>query len=58
MKGYCAGNGQLHQMTMSEVMDTLDCMHDQKIVIIRRSHALLDETEQLGIYPRGGWQVL
>ena len=33
MKAYCAGNGQLHQMNMTTVMDTLDCMHDQKMVI-------------------------
>lgn len=30
---YCAGNGQLHQMNMTMVMDTLDCMHDQKMIL-------------------------
>ena len=34
MNALCAGNGQLHQMYMTEVMDTLDCMHDQKMVLI------------------------
>lgn len=32
---YCAGNGQLHQMNMTTVMDTLDCMHDQKMILQR-----------------------
>ncbi len=27
------GNGQLHQISMSEVCNTLDCMHDQQIVM-------------------------
>lgn len=34
MNAYCAGNGQLHQVDLSPVMDTLDCMHDQKMVIV------------------------
>lgn len=38
MKAYCAGNGQLHQTSMTETMDTLDCMHDQKMVIIDRHY--------------------
>lgn len=29
----CAGNGQLHQMSMLNVTNTLDCMHDQQILI-------------------------
>lgn len=29
----CAGNGQLHQMSMQTVTNTLDCMHDQQILI-------------------------
>lgn len=33
MKAYCAGNGQLHQMSMGGVTNTLDCMHDQQIVV-------------------------
>lgn len=33
MKAYCAGNGQLNQMAMLEVTNTLDCMHDQQIVL-------------------------
>ena len=33
MKWLCAGNGQLHQMGMSEISNTLDCMHDQQILV-------------------------
>ncbi len=29
----CVGNGQLHQMSMAEQMNTLDCMHDQQAVL-------------------------
>ena len=29
----CAGNGQLHQTDLTPVMDTLDCMHDQKMIL-------------------------
>lgn len=42
MKAYCAGNGQLHQMSMSEMSNTLDCMHDQQMIV--------NEIET-----RGGW---
>lgn len=34
VKAYCAGNGQLHQMAMLEVTNTLDCMHDQQMIVI------------------------
>lgn len=33
MKWHCAGNGQLHQMSMLTVTNTLDCMHDQQIIL-------------------------
>ena len=33
MKWQCAGNGQLHQMSMLAVTNTLDCMHDQQIIL-------------------------
>lgn len=33
MKLYCAGNGQLHQISMMSVTNTLDCMHDQQILV-------------------------
>lgn len=29
----CAGNGQLNQISMAEQSNTLDCMHDQQIVL-------------------------
>lgn len=33
MEFQCAGNGQLHQMSMLNITNTLDCMHDQQIII-------------------------
>lgn len=33
MKMYCVGNGQLDQMHPRETVNTLDCMHDQKIIM-------------------------
>lgn len=33
MKWLCGGNGQLHQMSMLPVTNTLDCMHDQQIIV-------------------------
>jgi len=33
MNWLCAGNGQLHQMSMSQITNTLDCMHDQQILV-------------------------
>lgn len=29
----CVGNGQLHNISMAEQMNTLDCMHDQQVVL-------------------------
>lgn len=29
----CVGNGQLHNISMAEQMNTLDCMHDQQAII-------------------------
>ena len=29
----CVGNGQLHNISMTEQMNTLDCMHDQQAVL-------------------------
>ena len=31
----CVGNGQLHQMSMAEQRNTLDCMHDQQAVLMQ-----------------------
>lgn len=30
----CIGNGQLHNISMAEQMNTLDCMHDQQAMLI------------------------
>lgn len=34
----CVGNGQLHQMSMAEQSNTLDCMHDQQAVLMQGEH--------------------
>ena len=31
----CVGNGQLHQMSMVEQSNTLDCMHDQQAILMQ-----------------------
>ena len=33
-KAYCCGNGQLDNAVVSPIAGTLDCMHDQKIVLM------------------------
>jgi len=38
MKAYCAGNGQLVQAKIQNVVNCLDCMHDQKMMIIENEH--------------------
>lgn len=37
MKAYCGGNGQLCNITMQEISNTLDCMHDQQMTVIEES---------------------
>lgn len=32
----CVGNGQLNQMSMAEVCNTLDTMHDKQAILITR----------------------
>lgn len=34
----CVGNGQLHQMSMAEQSNTLDCMHDQQEILMQGNH--------------------
>ena len=34
MVAVCVGNGQLHNISMAEQMNTLDCMHDQQAVLM------------------------
>ena len=38
VKAYCAGNGQLVQAKIMDKVNCLDCMHDQKMVIIDNQH--------------------
>lgn len=44
MKAYCAGNGQLHQMSMNETANTLDCMHDQQMIVQTRTPMVLNSS--------------
>ena len=37
-EAYMAGNGQLDQVQLDTVSRTLDCMHDQKMVLINKQH--------------------
>ncbi len=34
----CVGNGQLHQVSMLEQSNTLDCMHDQQAILMQGNH--------------------
>ena len=34
MKAKCIGNGQLHQVELSEMVGALNCMHDQQALLI------------------------
>ena len=34
----CVGNGQMCNITMAEVSNTLDCMHDQQAVLMQGNH--------------------
>lgn len=40
MKVYSVGNGQLHQMGMTEVCNTLDCMHDKQAIVYEAEPSL------------------
>ena len=40
MKVYSVGNGQLHQMGMTEVCNTLDCMHDKQAIVCETEPSL------------------
>ena len=41
MKAYCTGNGQLANSVISDdAVGTLDCMHDQKMVIIDKEEPM------------------
>lgn len=50
---YSIGNGQLNQIGMSEVCNTLDCMHDKQAVLVGEAHGIdcrnMNEYEEL--YP-------
>lgn len=32
-RAYCMGNGQLGGVTMAEISNSLDCMHDQQAIV-------------------------
>ena len=42
----CVGNGQLHQRSMLTVMNTLDCMHDQQIILRGGGGTPLDDNQR------------
>lgn len=48
MKWLCAGNGQLHQMSMLPVTNVLDCMHDQQMVIGGGGNEMEESGEKKG----------
>lgn len=33
IESYCVGNGQLDQARLLNIVNTLDCMHDQKMIL-------------------------
>lgn len=33
MRWYCSGNGQTNNMSLAMISETLDCMHEQKIIV-------------------------
>lgn len=39
----CMGNGQLHQVQLTEVVGALNCMHDQQAIIRGGGGEPLDE---------------
>ena len=51
MEVFCAGNGQLHQMSMLPITNTLDCMNDQQI-IVGRDKTLEENSERKYILRR------
>lgn len=46
---YCMGNGQLNQINMSEVCNTLDCMHDQQAVLYQDTVGALCARDYKGV---------
>ena len=51
---YCMGNGQLNSMTMAEISNTLDCMHDQQAVVYGVDCRNLTESPELYLTVRLG----
>lgn len=45
-KAYMAGNGQLDQVQLTEVSRTLDCMHDQKMVLIDKREDYMGNSDK------------
>jgi len=40
---YCCGNGQLHNVSVTGIANTLDTMHDQQIVVRNRGGHPVDQ---------------
>lgn len=34
-QSYCIGNGQMHQIQLQDQVGTLNCMHDQQMILER-----------------------
>lgn len=47
VKAYTAGNGQLDNAVISPICSTLDCMHDQKMVIIEKEGNNMDDRKYI-----------
>ena len=45
MNWLSVGNGQLHQISMMPVTNTLDCMHDQQIIL--RGGYMMDDKQYI-----------
>ena len=43
---YSIGNGQLHQIGMSQVCNTLDCMHDHQAILAERERVGMDSEQR------------
>lgn len=54
---YSIGNGQLNQISMSEVCNTLDCMHDQQAVLVNRTIVFDKEVYNSGVNATGGHYI-
>lgn len=48
MMDLCIGNGQLHQVQLTEVVGALNCMHDQQAILRGGGGDMTPKNEQKG----------